>query len=579
MPIPPFGSAPFKLPSQGGNSGKYLTTNGTSPSWGTVAAGGSQADAASYLFSTTTTASDPSAGNLRFNNATMSSVTAVYISVTGTSSTDYTQAITRLQIGDTLDIIDTTSGTKWLRAEITAITNNTTWFNFTVTYIASGSGGLPSNADALTVLFSYSSNMGVIWYGTGTPASTTGNNGDFYFQQNDGAEGVNSGIFYGPKKAGAWQTSGFLLSRIQNGQNTLANGLLNGGSIIYTPTSFAVTGYSAFTPLTTDGWQSVGANWTNDGSNAYTYPASTSVALITAGIAKTSGGLSHQPVGQFSMAKAQIVTLPSPAISATISTTSRETKVISTVTRSSNVSTATTSTNHNLTTGEFINITGVTDTTFNASATPVTVTGATTFTYANTGTNGTDSSGTGKTNRSIITTSGSHGMTSGQRCTISGVTDSTFNATNVNIFVLSGTTFSYANTGTAGTSSSGAANVARGYIGVGSAGSQPYYACCDSDGKLYLVGTPYGGTAAWASPMASAAAAVAAGDTIVYKKEGFLFTVLSLSGSTGAIKATLNAVVGGPNDQGGSDYFANGSAGYVQYNDVVGRINYGMGIT
>lgn len=38
MAIPPFGAAP--LPAQSGNSGKYLTTNGTSASWSTVAAGG-----------------------------------------------------------------------------------------------------------------------------------------------------------------------------------------------------------------------------------------------------------------------------------------------------------------------------------------------------------------------------------------------------------------------------------------------------------------------------------------------------------------------------------------------------------
>ena len=416
--------------------------------------------------------------------------------------------------------------------------------------------------------------------GTAAPTAGTGSDGNYYVQQNPGSQGVNAGIWWGPKVSGAWPTGGYLMSQIQAGQTTLAYGALGGGSIVFTPTSYAVSGYSATTPNTgADGWQTVGSLWTSDGVGAYTSFASTTASGIRASIDKTTGGLSAQPVGQFAMSKVQVTALPSAAISQTISAVARTLKTISTVTRTSNVSTATTSTAHGYVTGQFVGITGVTTSSFNIANVQITVTGTTTFTYANTGTNGTDSSGTGSACTSVATTTLSHTMTTGQLVTITGVTDTTFNVTSRAILVLSATTFSYANTGATASSSSGTAAVARGYIGCGSGGAQPYYACCDSDGKLYLVATAYGSTPQWATPMGSAAAAVAVNDIIVFKKEGFLFTVLSLNGSTGAIKATINAVVGGPGDQGGSDYFANGAAGYLQYNDVVGRLNYGAAVT
>jgi hypothetical protein len=67
---------------------------------------------------------------------------------------------------------------------------------------------------------------------------------------------------------------------------------------------------------------------------------------------------------------------------------------ISTISRTSNVSTIVTSTAHNLTTGDLVKVAGVTDATYNIASVSVTVTNSTTFTYANTGTNGSSSGGT-----------------------------------------------------------------------------------------------------------------------------------------------------------------------------------------
>jgi len=67
---------------------------------------------------------------------------------------------------------------------------------------------------------------------------------------------------------------------------------------------------------------------------------------------------------------------------------------ISSISRTSNVSTIVTATAHNLTTSDLVKIAGVTDATFNTASVAVTVTNSTTFTYANTGTNGSSSAGT-----------------------------------------------------------------------------------------------------------------------------------------------------------------------------------------
>lgn len=66
---------------------------------------------------------------------------------------------------------------------------------------------------------------------------------------------------------------------------------------------------------------------------------------------------------------------------------------ISSISRTSNVTTVVTTTPHNLATSDLVRISGVTDATYNTSLATVTVTNSTTFTYPNTGTNGSSSGG------------------------------------------------------------------------------------------------------------------------------------------------------------------------------------------
>lgn len=87
---------------------------------------------------------------------------------------------------------------------------------------------------------------------------------------------------------------------------------------------------------------------------------------------------------------------------------------ISTISRTSNVTTIVTTAAHNLTTGDLVAVAGVTDATFNTTSASVTVTNSTTFTYANTGTNGSSSGGTVRdtsiptNNRAVLVTPERH---------------------------------------------------------------------------------------------------------------------------------------------------------------------------
>lgn len=87
---------------------------------------------------------------------------------------------------------------------------------------------------------------------------------------------------------------------------------------------------------------------------------------------------------------------------------------VSTISRTSNVATIVTSTPHNLSTGNTVNVTGVTDTSFNVTGVSVTVTNMTTFTYSNSGSNGSSSGGKVRdlsvptTNRAVIVTPERH---------------------------------------------------------------------------------------------------------------------------------------------------------------------------
>lgn len=89
---------------------------------------------------------------------------------------------------------------------------------------------------------------------------------------------------------------------------------------------------------------------------------------------------------------------------------------VSTISRTSNISTVVTTAAHNLTTGDVVAITGVTNSTFNTTSVSVTVINSTTFTYANTGTDGSSTGGSVRDtsipvgNRAVLVTPERHAL-------------------------------------------------------------------------------------------------------------------------------------------------------------------------
>jgi hypothetical protein len=92
-----------------------------------------------WLYDSTTSMADPGTGDIRFNNATLASVTAIAVSATGSGSdvSDY------VALWD--DSTNTTKGHILIREEagavaalfaITSVTDNSTWLELAVTYVA-----------------------------------------------------------------------------------------------------------------------------------------------------------------------------------------------------------------------------------------------------------------------------------------------------------------------------------------------------------------------------------------------------------------------------------------------------------
>ena len=121
-----------------------------------------------YAFSTTTTMADPGSGNVRFNNATVSSVTAIAIDDLDSNGVDQSAYIA---IWD--DSTNTVKGTLVFRTvggdiatfSITGLTDNTGWFQIAVTHVASS--GTFSAAEDCYIGFTRAGDKGADGAGSG----------------------------------------------------------------------------------------------------------------------------------------------------------------------------------------------------------------------------------------------------------------------------------------------------------------------------------------------------------------------------------------------------------------------------
>lgn len=93
--------------------------------------------AGEYLFSTSTSATDPGSGVFRLNNATRSSATAIYIDQLSNLKTDADPIFKSLVAGDVIVWQDKASAANTVRYRVTAApTNNTGWWSIPVEWMS-----------------------------------------------------------------------------------------------------------------------------------------------------------------------------------------------------------------------------------------------------------------------------------------------------------------------------------------------------------------------------------------------------------------------------------------------------------
>ena len=179
-------------PNQTLNLGIPTGATGATGSTGNTGATGAPGQGAgfNYAFATSTTMADPSAGNIRLNNATLASVTNIAISVNTADSGNpsiagsiagWDGSSTTANRGRLL-IKKASAPQNFAEFNITgASTNNTTWYQLAVTYL-SGSGSF-SASDALSIEWHRTGDAGAgsisgattngVAYATGTTSLTS----------------------------------------------------------------------------------------------------------------------------------------------------------------------------------------------------------------------------------------------------------------------------------------------------------------------------------------------------------------------------------------------------------------------
>jgi hypothetical protein len=104
-----------------------------------------------YRADTATGASDPGAGRLRWNNATQSSATELYIDILTDGGTDISSFLPRLYAGNVLYIQDKDDATKKQTWLLSTTTDNTGWWTFAVTNLTAAGGNIANNQEIVVV--------------------------------------------------------------------------------------------------------------------------------------------------------------------------------------------------------------------------------------------------------------------------------------------------------------------------------------------------------------------------------------------------------------------------------------------
>lgn len=127
-----------------------------------------------YVFSTTTTDSDPGNGNLRLDNATQNAATTVRADLLDANGVDWTAVLDELDdststIKGYLRLFKTGDPTKFLLFTVSATASPSGYRNITVANVASSSASPFANSDPITLAFTRTGDKGAA--GSGSVAS------------------------------------------------------------------------------------------------------------------------------------------------------------------------------------------------------------------------------------------------------------------------------------------------------------------------------------------------------------------------------------------------------------------------
>ena len=147
--------------SAGGATGATGATGPAgSPGGATGATGAhSGAMATHYVFSTTTTDSDPGSGNLRLDNATQASATTIRADLLDSFGTNWADALDQLDastntVKGLIQLVKRDDPSKWILFGVTAVGSESGYRNITVTPIDASASSPFANADPVVLHFS-----------------------------------------------------------------------------------------------------------------------------------------------------------------------------------------------------------------------------------------------------------------------------------------------------------------------------------------------------------------------------------------------------------------------------------------
>ena len=166
---------PQGLTGPQGVTGLTGLTGPTGPQGVTGAIGGSISIA--YVFSTTTTDSNPGNGNLRLDNATQNVATTVRADLLDSAGADWTAVLAAMaastnSVKGYIRIVNATDVTKWLLFQVISVASPSGYKNITVVNVDSSSATPFANGDPVTLCYDRVGDMG----NTG-PTGPQGNTG------------------------------------------------------------------------------------------------------------------------------------------------------------------------------------------------------------------------------------------------------------------------------------------------------------------------------------------------------------------------------------------------------------------